>query len=505
MAEPTLRQQLSVAEAQIAGLQESLSDLEQLHREDRGWDLMGAGIAQDLTPEGRTRVSDMCEMMTIANPLIKRGFRLRHSYVWGGGHTVVVEPGEADKQGAVNAVVQSVLDDPRNAVSLASEEAVEGLERWLYTHGSVVLLLHTPEAQEGKPSGEVVVRQEDPDHITDFITDPEDAKTVWYWKRQYQVRNIKADGTPGAYKNVTVWHPDVDYHPTGADRLEKIGRHEVRWDQPLIVRGVNTPARAGWAWGMPDAYAAVPWARMSKEFLEAWYTLMRALARYAWRTQAKSGAAAKRAAEAARGVQQAAVNPTGSGAHAIMDQNTTLEAVPKSGATIDASSALPLQQFVAAALDVPLTMLLGDPGITGARSVAETLDQPMEDAMSARRRFWGEIFGKLCDYVIDVNAAAGKLAGAKAVDVDGRRQVTLPAGWSRTVTVNWPDYDSTPVDVAMKALRDADGLDKLPPELIVQLALKALHVENPDEWLKQMRDAGAFEETPADPRQADRP
>lgn len=503
MATPTLRQQVAATEAQLSSLQESMAELEQLHREDRGWDLMGAGIEQDLTPEGRKRVSDMCEMMTIANPLIKRGFRLRHSYVWGGGHTVVVESGADDKEGSVNRVVQDVFDDPRNAASLSSEEAVEGLERWLYTHGTVALLLHTPIVR-GKPTGEVVVRQEDPDHVVDFITDPEDAKTVWYWKRRYQIRNIKADGSPGAYKPVTVWHPDVDYHPVGDQRIEKIGRHEVRWDQPLIVRGVNTPARAGWSWGMPDSYAAVPWARMSKEFLEAWYTLMRALARYAWRTQSKTSAAAKRAAEAARSVQQSAANPTAAGAHALMDPNTTLEAVPKSGATIDASSALPLQQFVAAALDVPLTMLLGDPGITGARSVAETLDQPMEDAMSARRRFWGEVLAKLSGYAIDVAVEAGTLPG-DVVDTNGRRTVTLAKNLSRSVTVDWPDYDSTPVDVAMKALRDADGLDKLPPELIVQLALKALHVENPDEWLQKMRDAGAFEEVPADPRQATAP
>lgn len=472
---------LAEAYAQIATLQESISDLEQLAREDRGWSRLVGEAADALTLDGRRRISDLCEVMTIANPLIKRGFRLRHSYIWGAGHSVAVTAGDKDVDGDANAVVQRVLDDPRNASSLRSEEGLEALERWLYTHGAVVLLLDTD-----PNTGDVVIRQEDPDRITDHIADPEDAKTVRYWRRDYTTRNLRKDGSPGATKPVTVWHPDVDYHAAAADRLDLIGGKPVRWDQPLLVRCVNAPAAPGWAWGFGDSYAALPWARMSKEFLEAWFTLMRALARYAWRTSTRGGAAGK-AAAAARAAQASAANPLGAGAHVFTDTATTLEAVPKTGATIDASSGLPLQQFVAAALDVPLTMLLGDPGITGARSVAETLDQPLEDAMNARRRFWGQIFARIGGHAIDAAVVAGRLQGS-IVTVDGRRTVTLPEGWSRTVTVTWPDYNSTPIDVAMKALRDADGLDKLPPLLIATLALKVLNVPDADEWLERMTD-----------------
>jgi hypothetical protein len=52
--------------------------------------------------------------------------------------------------------------------------------------------------------------------------------------------------------------------------------------------------------------------------------------------------------------------------------------VSKSGAQIDANSSQPFATRAAAALEVPVTMLLGDPGITGARATAETLDQPTE-------------------------------------------------------------------------------------------------------------------------------
>ena len=467
--------------AEIATLQESISELQQLAIEDRGWDRLIGQQNEDLTVDGRKRISSMCEVMTVANPLIKRGFSLRLAYVWGAGCEVTVKPGKADKEGRVPEIIDGLWSDDRNRDSLASETAREALERWLFTNGSVVLLLDSdPQA------GDVVVRQEDPTRITDRICDPEDSTKVWYWQRQYATRAIRKDGSAGASKTVTVWHPDIDYSPT--DKPETIGRHEIRWDQPLLIHSVNKPASTTEVWGFGDAYAALPWARMSKEFLEAWYTLMRALSRYAWRTSTR-GAAGKMAARA-RAAQATAENPTGAGAHAFVDPDTTLEAIPKTGATIDATSGQPLQQMVAAALDVPITMLLADPGTSGARAVAETLDQPMELSMGGRRRLWGEIFGRIAWHRLAVMVEAGQagIPGASVEHRDGRRIVRLPEGWSPIITTEWPDFDSTPVVDTLKAIRDADGLDVLPSELVARLAMAALSVKDPEAWLEAMRD-----------------
>ena len=85
---------LETAIATIANLEEAIADLQQLALEDRGWDRLLAGAQDDLTDEGRRRIGDMCNVMTIANPLIKRGFRLRLAYVWGAGCEQAVKPGE---------------------------------------------------------------------------------------------------------------------------------------------------------------------------------------------------------------------------------------------------------------------------------------------------------------------------------------------------------------------------------------------------------------------------
>ena len=90
---------LETAIVTIANLEEAIADLQQLALEDRGWDRLLAGAQDDLTPEGRRRIGDMCNVMTIANPLIKRGFQLRLAYVWGAGCEQTVKPGEKDSDG----------------------------------------------------------------------------------------------------------------------------------------------------------------------------------------------------------------------------------------------------------------------------------------------------------------------------------------------------------------------------------------------------------------------
>jgi hypothetical protein len=125
---------------------------------------------------------------------------------------------------------------------------------------------------------------------------------------------------------------------------------------------------------------------------------------------------------------------------------TTLSLVSKSGAQIDADSHRPFATMVAAALEVPLTMLLGDPGITGARATAETLDQPTELMARLRRRSTRSCSATSPDYVIDqaVIAPRGPLRGQVIKDGD-RLVVTLPEGDDRTVEVGWPEFDSTPL------------------------------------------------------------
>jgi hypothetical protein len=291
----------------------------------------------------------------------------------------------------------------------------------------------------------------------------------------------------------TVYYPALGYEPQL--KTKTIDGYDVLWDAPVRMVSVNRPS--GSSRGVPDAFAGVAWARHYKEFLEQWATLMRALARYAWQTKTRGDRAKQVAAKvaAAPATDYRGGNPAGVGATAVTDPNTTLEAIPKTGATIDADSGRPLAAMVASALEVPVTMLLGDPGVTGARATAATLDQPTELAMNLRRALWSEFMTDVLNHVIDwaIRAPKGSLKGTQ--QRDGNRIVAeLPDNDDRTIDISWPEFESLPVDVLVKAIAEASVW--LPPLTVARLVGTALKIENLDEVLADLvDDQGNFKST----------
>lgn len=468
--------------SEMATVQEAITSLQALALEDRGWDKIVGSLDRDMTVQGRKQTSQIAEVMTAANPLLKRGLTLRTAWVWGDGCEVRID---ADTDGEDTLDTGTFIAEwlEEHAGQVHSQQAGEQLERMLYTRGAVVTMLHHDPA-----SRTVTPRIVDSNSIEDVITDPDDVTRVWYYRRTYTQRTIGADGRLGETKTLQVWHPHIDHHPVGKDRVDTINKEPVRWDQRMFHVVVNKPANPATLWGFGDSYAAIPWARMSKEFLEQWAVLMRALSRYAWRSSTKGNKVQQAAATAQAQATQAG------GGHWISDAGTTLEAVPKAGATIDAESGRPLQEMVASALDVPLAQLISNAstGANGSRSAQETLDQPTELAMGARRRLWASWYQTLCGYVLDQAAADGKFPGASVAVVAGRRRVTWPEGTATTVTVDWPAYDSVDLASVMDAVVKADQLDKLPPLFIVTAAVRALAgavgIDDVESILNQVKD-----------------
>jgi hypothetical protein len=175
--------------------------------------------------------------------------------------------------------------------------------------------------------------------------------------------------------------------------------------------------------------------------------LVKALSKFAWKLTAKPTARAQ--AKAKLGTAPPTKAVTGElndvGATAILPPEATLDAIPKSGATIDAESGRPLAMMVAAALDVPVTMLLSDPGLTGARATAQTLDRPTELVMQQRREVWGEALRDILTHVITeaVRAPKGLLKGKITTDPSGRELVELAGDTVDTVDITWPPWTTS--------------------------------------------------------------
>jgi hypothetical protein len=79
----------------------------------------------------------------------------------------------------------------------------------------------------------------------------------------------------------------------------------------------------------------------------------------------------------------------------------------------------------------------------------------------------------------------------------------LPDNDDRTVDIDWPEFDSTPVDILVNAIVAADGTMKMPALVTLRLLLQALKVQDIDEVLDDMTDdEGNFKDPEASAGQA---
>jgi hypothetical protein len=392
-------------------LAETIADLE-LAVEDAGWNRMSAEGNIEFTGAARRQLTSLCRTVAVANPLVKRGVMLRIAYIWGGG----VELAARDPK--VQDVIQQFWDD--NYRSLSGSQAQEELERALATDGNVYLAGFTSAL-----TGRVQVRSIAADEIKDIVCNPEDSDEPWFYVREYTRKSLGADAggstsTVTQSETVKEVYPALGYVP--ASRIKSLNGDPVKWDAPMLHVAVNR--LDGWHYGVPDVYASLAWAKAYKDFLTDWALLTKSLAKFAWRSVSDSKSRANRAITAIRASVDASSpinqpsNANTAGQVVGMGPGTSLEAIPKSGANIDAGSGKPLAAMVASGLGVPVTLLLADPGVTGARAVAETLDQPTALEMSMRRLLWQGQIGQLLDYVIDqaVIAPKGPLKGTVTVD-----------------------------------------------------------------------------------------
>lgn len=481
---------VAALESMVELLEEAALDAQRmLAADDIGWSLLGSNSLV-IRREDIVRVSQVARVMAAADPLIKRAVNLRIAYL--GTPTC----GAAQEDGAeqdLNAVVQAFLDDPANADAFTSSQACEERERTRETDGNTFHALVT-----SPMTGRVQVRKIPLEQITDILTDPEDSSTPWLYLRAWSTRLVTTNATgvtSTASQLRKAYYPDINWRPVV--RARSIDGIPVEWDKPVVHSAVNRPENS--RWGIPDTLAAIPWARGYKDFLEDWARLHKALATVAFRATSKTrrGSAQIRDKISAR-----PVGPDGGVAGTVVTApNQTFEAVSKSGATIDAHSSKPLAGMVASAMDVPVTMLLSDPGVTGARAVAETLDKPHELITTGRRTLDDDLVRAILGHVVReaVRAPRGPLKGNVLRDADtGRESVQLSGDQPIAFTVERPALAKDKIIDVMNALNVAHGMDVIPPLTIARLVLMALGVSDVDDVLDQITDDQGSFVPPAD-------
>lgn len=462
---PAQSGELATAEWRVEQLTESLARLE-LANEDLGWQRLTNQYQGEFTREGLRRSAELCRIMAIANPMIKRGLSLRAAYIHGQGVGITARADGNEGTQDVNAVVQQFLDDDTNRAALTGHQAKLRLETAMGTDGNVFVALFT-----NPLDGRVTPRTLPFDEIMEKVTKPGDRMITHYYQRTWQE----------GLEEKKAYYPDIRYRPITRPKTHTDGV-EIMWDSP--VYHLNDNGLDGWTFGIGDAYAALPWARAYKDFLEDWVLLIKALSKIAFQTSSKSTPDSQRKRAA---LQNLANVPAGSAVN--MSEGQKFEAVSKSGATIDSESGRPVLSMVAMALGLPVTTLSADPGQTGARAVAETLNLPTKLEMQGRQELWTEMFRAILGYVIDqaVIAPRGPLKGTMARDGDAVI-VALAGDTDRTLEIVWPSLDELPIETLINAIVEADGTGKVPPLVTLRLLLRALKVRDVDEILDELTD-----------------
>ncbi len=462
--------------------QEAIGRLE-LAMDNEGWHSLVAQGETEFSREGLRKSANIARVMAVANPLIKRALGVRCGYIFGEGFEIKSESEKVDE------VIRRMLADPGNQRAVFGETASEENERTLGTDGNLTFAFFA-----NPRTGHVKIRTVAFDEVSDVICNPEDKDDPWFYLREYDLTKM-TDAGVRTTERVREYHPAITYTPSR--RVRQIDNTKVVWDAPYLHIKVN--ALDGWKFGIGDAYAALPWARTYRDFLADWAVLVKALSQFAFKI---SGGSAGKADQLRQAIQKATASGVPVGSTATLDAGTQMEAIPKTGATVDSESGKPIAAMVAAALGIPVTVLLGDPGQTGARAVAETLDTPTVNEMQRRRRVWDYAFRQMVLYAVKwaVIAPQGDLSGTVTRDTWSDEQVvTLRGEEAVKVDIIWPSLADTSTAAAIQAIVNADGTGKMPPLITLRLMLEALKVPNVDEVIKEFGDLFEDWDPMADP------
>lgn len=442
-------------------LVERLAELE-LAQEDREYLRLTLDADREFSREGLQKICRIARVYWLKNPLIQRAVNVKRLYVWGQG--VSVRAQDVD----INRVLQDFMNDHKNQQELTSHEARMMKETELEVDGNIFFVLFT-----NISTGKVRLRSIPLDEVLDIITDPQDRKMPWYYKRQWTDNGFNIQtGNPQPVMH-TEYYPDWRYDPT--TKPQSIGGYPVNWEQPVYHVKINT--FSDWRFGVPEVYAALDWARAYKTFLENWSSIVAAYARFAWQLKTTGGASGIASAKAklqttvSAGSQNSYIEtnppPVTAATFIRASDQVTLEPVKTAGATTSSNDGRRLLLMVCAAAGLPETFM-GD-ATAGSLATARSLDRPTELMMRDRQVLWMDVHDSIFNFVVlkAVESPSGALASKGQVieAIDGgiiEKEIQWNSGEDGGVDdhidIEFPPMVQLDMDKLVKSIVDAATL-----------------------------------------------
>ncbi len=371
---------------------------------------------------GIQRIIEICRLYYIKHPWIRRGVNLKAAYVFGQG----VELSSPDPD--ANECLKSFRE--RNK-SVLGQVGLCAQQRSKSTDGNKFTALFAD--KEGR--GEVNVRIIDATEIMDIVTNPDDSKEEWYFRRVWTQRNFDPQSGITSTGTAECWYPALGYEPDF--ELQQINNIDVDWNMRIHHRkcgGID-----GWLFGCPPIFPALDDSREGRKFLNNWASVWAALRQIALTVTTKGG---QQALEGIKGQWQTTVGPTSN----LLDQNppsvagsmfgsgpgTVLSAFKTQGSGGDPKEICELRNMVACVLEIPPTWL-GDME-TSNLSTAQTLDRPTELGFLLEQEEWQEDLSIFGAYQLKIAAAASGSKLKEALDM--RKVTTIRVTEARRVMVD---------------------------------------------------------------------
>lgn len=464
-------------------LTERISELE-LALENGAWTRLSGDYEREFSREGLKEICRLARLYYLKNPLIQRGVNVQRDYVFGQG--VTIQANDAD----VDDVVQAFLDDAKNQAELTSHQALLSKEVALALSGNIFFVFFP-----NVSTGQVRVRTLPVDEVVEIITNPEDAKDPWFYKRVWTANTLSEATGQTQGEQRTAYYPDWRHRPT--NKAAKIGEHPVQWDTP--VYHIKVGGLDDMRFGVPEVYAALDWAKAYKSFLEDWATIVRAYSRFAWQLTTKGGrtgiAAAKARLATTLGTGSAETNPAPVTASTFIagDENTKMTPMRTAGATTSAEDGRRLLLMVAATMGFPETFW-GDADV-GTLATAKSLDRPSELKISSRQSLWRDVLGAILEFVIYWAVKAHVLPGSIDEEDDGTPRVELAVDpetgepKSASVEIIFPPVIEHSVKDSVDAIVAAwPVLGKAGAQNLSRLLLSAIGVDDVEAAMDELYD-----------------
>ncbi len=487
-----LEDELAIQANNTGLFQERLAELE-LSLEDKGWQVLGSGGALEFSRNALKTINYLARLYFLKNPLIRRAVLTQTQYVFGQGVNIQA------RHPLINEVIQEFMDDQKNKVELTEHQALMVKETELQCFGNLFFVFFV-----NASNGHVRVRTIPMDEITEIITNPEDAKDTWYYKREWTTQGINID--TGQYVNTmqTTYYPDWRYKPKG-NLPATIGSIQVMVDTPIYHVSVNR--LSDMQFGVSEIYAALDWAKAYKEFLEDWATIIRAYSRFAWKLTRPGGAAGVASAKAKLGSTLATGeernSPPATGSTFISTENVKMEPIRTAGATTSAEDGRFLRLMVSSATGIFDHYLTGDPS-TGNLASVTAMEYPMLIMFRDRQSLWISVLREICNFVIVEAVRAGHILGTVerneydeevmvlADDTDSEDPEAQDKPIDSHIDIDFPDILEQDIKARIDAIVAAATLGGMPTagtletQLVTRLLLQALGIDDVDEVLEHM-------------------